>query len=828
MTATTWRPFIDDPLFTGELLLGPDALPDDLHNSIIEYLTEVAAVRSAPLHPCTAFNALHFGFDVPTRSYRAAVLDPDLFLAVTASPIPRTVLPVGTFVRIDRGRHSLWAEVVARYGADPDVDADGWVPAELSGAPDHVFDGRGHGVWERTILDFEAFGSPLSAVERTELHRARQRGNLLDAHGHLIGPVTYPPLPVRDIRDDMAWYSTHLLGPARAMLIGGPLGGLLTDPDDDTVLAEALQQALATVDALLDRVTGLRRFAGYATPRQRFDARRRTGWPGLPASDVDETTHMLSRASASPRYTAIWPLLATCSAQHDTGYDPLELAGAADVIVHANLVAADRACEQVPTGDDLRIDDVWQSGGVWRSRLQKRQFGLVFRDPLRPLGLGHLGDPEDLRDGDDSAPDQTTSGRDDTPAPAGGGNVQPAQRKTPDCQSAAGIAGDTNSAFHDLSHNDPETVEPEADHPPVVSEVIVVDSLVGCTVTLRESHLDGDLLPIADACAEVLATGPLLVELHHDGDPLDDNERVHIVVTEIAETPGHASGAGAYLRGVAWPLGFYPGIKVRVAVVRGARRISASTTLLEVPLPFGDEFRWDADPTVLAVALGLPVPEPGADAPGGGALRDPIEASDEGGAQVLDRHRGIDQLRTTIVSVLRRYGRPGAFGARRLNGPQLLAAMFGDDVIDSRLLWQVIYTCERLVELGPLTCEPNPADPDRPGSGGPDTFVWWPDDTARRQGQTHTTSTQRLGVLAGHVRERWVPPHCRLLPDGYRASDTARDEYAAWIRKIRGPNAPAGIPDGYTFVRGGPRGSVQDGSWIHLAATTLTTTQGTR
>lgn len=56
--------------------------------------------------------------------------------------------------------------------------------------------------------------------------------------------------------------------------------------------------------------------------------------------------------------------------------------------------------------------------------------------------------------------------------------------------------------------------------------------------------------------------------------------------------------------------------------------------------------------------------------------------------------------------------------------------------------------------------------------------MWWPSDAARRQAREHTDATRRNRVLAGQVRASWVPPFCRLLPDGYQASPEARDEYA--------------------------------------------------
>jgi hypothetical protein len=801
VTAASWRPFVDAPLFAGELLLGPQALPADLAASIIAYLSEVAAARTGPLHTCTAFNALHFGFDPVSRRYQAAALDPELFTLVSTGGPERPVLPLGTFVRLDRGKHSLWAEVVARYGADPDIDpADGWVPTAVSGAPAHPLPGGGHGAWERTVLDFEAFGSPLTPDERRELQRARQRGSLLDPHGHLVVPAVHPAAIEAtdgsgvDMRDDVALYSAHLLGPARALLTGGPFGGLLTDPDDEVVLAAALRQAFATVDALLDQAP-LRRFSGYATPAGRFTVRRRTGWPDLPAAEIDDIVRMLTRPAAAGRYTAVWPLLATAAARHAGDDDPLEFAAAADLIVHVNLAATDHAHARASgpdTGDgESTVDDAWQSGGVWRTQRAGIEAPTAAGSPTGP--------------------------------PPGSGDSD-GERLPPE---PPGTADDT---VGHLPQVDPRPEPDPVDDPwnpdgrPVTSEVLVDDNLVICTVTLRETHLAGDLFPVAAACADVLADGDLVVELHHDGDPLDDSERVHRVTVQRTVTRG-ADGreqVRVVLHGVAWPLGFYAGIKVRVAVARGARRITATTTLLEVASPYGEEFRWDADQAVLAAALGLPAPAPdGPSEPTG-----PIPGDQAGTPPVLpDRYRGIDQLRNMIVAVLRRHGLPGAFGARRLTGPQLLAAMFGDDFVNPHLLWQVIYTCERLTDAGRLDCETDPADPDRQVRGGPDTFVWWPDDTARRQDHarhTHRPGEHTGGVRAGQVREQWVPPHLRLLPGGYQASDSARDAYATWIRKLRGEHTPAEMPDGYTFVRGGPRGSVQDGSWIHLAATSLT------
>lgn len=793
-----WHPHRDEPLFVAELLYGADALADPVRERIVAYLAQVAETRTAPLHTCTAFNALHFGFDLQARGYRAAVLDPELFTLLTADT-PRPMLPVGTFVRIDRGgRRSLWGEVVARHGADPSADDDGWVAAALSGAPP-AGPGTGRTGQERTIVDVEAFGAPLTAAEHTELHRLRQRRTLLDGRGHLCGPVAYPA-SAPDGHDDVAAYQAHLLGPARPLLIGGPLGGLLTDAGDGEVLAAALQQALATIDDLLEQAAALRRWGHYAVSRTRYAQRRRTGWPGLPAADIDEVVRTLSRPTASPRYLGIWPMLAAHAARYPEAEDPLELAGGADVLVHANLAALDVAAAAdhglLPGGVHVRLDDRWQAGGVWLARRPPLPADVLATPVGTPLGLGYRDTLATAGDGTPPPLPVPAPAGTDAAAPEPGGSGAPVTDPGGhDEQDRPGQpAGDGNPT--------PDADSTVVPGPAEITDVVSVgDSLVVATVALRDTYWDDGILPLPEIAA-VLAGNTLLLELHHPGDHLEPDERVQQVRLD-----------GTTLHGIVWPLGFYPGIKVTVAVARGARRISASTTLLPEPLPFGEQYRWAADLRLLAAALGVQPPA--------GHDRDNPDLPSPAEPGPVDppvRQRGVDQLRGLILAALRRHGTSGAFGARRLTGPQLLAALFGDDLVDPPLMWQVIYTCDRLVDTGHLTRESAAGTPDRPGSGGPDVFVWWPDTSTRRQGDAPQRIPTQKRRLVGHVREQWVPPFCRLLPAGYQASARARNAYADWIRKVRGPDADITLPQGYTFVRGGPRGSLEDGSWIERAA----------
>lgn len=779
VSTTVWRPFHDEPLFVPELLHGPDAVPDPLRDRIIAYLTQVAEVRRAPLHTCTAFNALHFGFDLDTHGYRAEVLAPDLFVQVCAEQRKLPVLPVGTFVHVDRGgRRSLLAEVVARYGADPAVDEDGWAPASLSGGPPGQEEpgGTRAGV-ERIILDVEAFGAPLTAAEYIELDRLRRRGSVLDARGHLTGTVYYPA--GTGGRDDVALYAAHLLGPGRPLLLGGPLGGLLTDPGDEQVLTAALHQALDTIDRLLDATGALRRWHGYTISRARFEQRRRDGWPGLSTADVDDVIATVRRAGPQPRYTGVWPLLASRTDIDSAGADPLELAGAADVVVHTNLVVADLAAAAtdglLPDGVHLRVDDVWQAGGLWRSAREPVPSAVLATDPRTPLGLGHQP----------GVPDGT----------------EPAQPESWPSSGAQQFAPSDPPAGHRVPTGE-EDIPAEQDTPAEeqgedLSDLVVVrDSLVVYTVALHESHWDSGELPLAGQAADVLADGPLIMQLHHDGELLDDTEQIQQISRDCTA-----------LTGISWPWSFYPGIKVTVAIARNATRISATTTLLDQSLPYGDQYRWKANTAILAAAIGAeqPAAEPAA----------PPEPQAPLPAGTPERHRGVTQLRGLIIAALRRHGALGAFGARRLTGPQLLAALFGSDLVAPPLMWEVIYTCDRLVDAGKLTKEPDTGSPDRPGSGGPDVFVWWPDDSARRGAHQHTA---RADILAGQVREHWVPPFRRLLPPSHQASDAARSAYAEWALKVHGPDADTTLPDGYTFVRGQLRGSGESAGLLLLAA----------
>jgi hypothetical protein len=734
-----WRPFEDEPLFRSELLLGVEALPEDLATALRTYLRQVAEARTAPIHVACAWNALYFGYDLAARGYRAEVLDPEQFSLLAASAGPRSALPVGAFVRIERGNHWLWSEVVAKFGASPAIDDDGWTPAEISGALAPDEQNEATTLLERTILDMEAFGS-LTIDERSEIGRLRHRASLLDAHGHLHGPAAYEQSGLADL-DDLGFYARHLLTRARPLLVGGPLGGVLDDLRDDEVIRQALDMSLRTVADLLRTTDGLRVWGPYATPTGRFERDRRAQ-----AVFIDELLHVACRPLHGPRYTAVWPLQAA------RGGGEMDMATAVRGIVHANLALADHASSAraglLPGDVHLRVDDLWQGGGVWRSQRAPIPAEIISTDPSYPLGLGHL---EYLGQAPSLASIEPPS------APVGDPLIPP-------------------SEFED------ETTVEQLD-----------DTLLVFTVALRPGHLDDGTLPLPRVIADLSLPGALILELLHDGEPLPDADRVRRV-----------NGKAGRLTGCAWPMSFYPGIKLTVAMARHSRRFTAGTTLLdEAFVVNGTPYPWACDRHILLAALDLADTQAPAE--------EPSAANDDTPTRRTVRFSPpVDSLRGLIVSALKRHGAPGSFGARRLTGPQLFAALFGLDVNSPPLLWTVIHTCEALVEDGILSREDDQPMPGQPPAG-PATFAWWPNQASRSL--SRKAADRARTDLARHVHEHWVPPCRRRLPENHYATREAREAYAAWAREVYGPQADPRLPEGYTFVRGHRRGESPDPGW---------------
>ncbi|TQE39134.1 hypothetical protein Sipo8835_03110 [Streptomyces ipomoeae] len=737
-----WAPFNDEPLFVPELLLGADQMDTAVAERTSRYLRQVAVARGGVLHLACAWNALHFGFDLALGAYHSALLDPECFHAVRpAADAARSAVPVGAFIRIERGTRWLWAEAVGKFGASRECDDDGWMPAARSG--DRAGFLRPDGLWEREetlVVDTGAFGPP-SAIELKETARLRRSG-LLDTRGHLTSTALYqtPELP---LLEDAAFYQRYLLGEARPLLATGPLAGLIDDPHDTDLLDLALAASFETIADLLRRSPGLRTWGPYAVTA--IDT------VGLPGSTVDEVAQRVHRArTGPPRYTAIWPLL--CAAADAAGArDLTEGTNALVSQAVVNLAIADRAT-QPRAQVDLRIDDLWQQGGIWRAQQPPVPWYVDGADPLEPLGVGHREHTGSL------------------PATPPDPEVAPVRQEP---------SGEPCTPPEDTSA--PALLEETAPDEPVPAVEHLDDSLTVYTCCLLPRHIDDGTLPLPTIAREDLPDGPFILELHHDDDAQDPREPQEIGLTD------------AGLTGVAWPWSFYPGIRLTVTVPRGGRRLHAITAPLDEPLHLDGHgpFSWDCDIGVLRRHLGLTPQEPERQPPA------PRRTGRTGYAPA------VDSLCSLVVAGLRRHGTPGLFDARSMRGDRLSAALFGPGPVPPQLMWTVIHTCEDMADRGLLERET--------GAGEPDLFIWWPGDKAPTTRMRPGALEHR--VLRNHVKAHYVPPDRRKLPSGRQASDHARVAYARWRIEMLGPDADTTLPEGYTFVRGHRRGTEQPPSW---------------
>ncbi|WP_431897997.1 hypothetical protein [Nonomuraea sp. bgisy101] len=392
---TVWTPYADNPLFTAELILGPEAMSDRQRERLTRYLEALASQRGV-LHTAVAFNAVYFGYDLDYGGYTGGPVDFDR-LPDTRSDAPAP--PVGALVSLEVGSEPLFCEVLYAEGAHPALDDDGAVEPWLSGAPrDTAGPSGGPGARDRLVVDFDAFGHGVITT-RERLGRLRRKGRLLDDLGHLLLPS-----PVR------TGFVDFLLGPARECLITGPLPLLLGTDADDADLEAGVRRALRTLDALLAAAPGLRRWGPYAFARDTLAVRLGDKEGELGGADLASIVSGMTRPPSKTRrnrhvesvtYTAVGPRLRGSAANQAA----LEGVAYALAVCHANAVLSDVARREadergvLPSGGHLRLDDLRQGGGIWRvSHPAGPHAGL---DPLLPLGLGWLESLPPAADEDD-------------------------------------------------------------------------------------------------------------------------------------------------------------------------------------------------------------------------------------------------------------------------------------------------------------------------------------------------------------------------------------------------------------------------------------------
>lgn len=706
-----------------EALLRPEIFEDagdvsaSLSAAIATRLERVASARGGVLHACNAFNALYFDYDPRLRRY-VTEPDPDAFVAVPiGGPLPQ--LPVGAFVRLTRGTRELWGEVAGVFGAGEGVERDGWTVGAQSGAP-----AAGRLDPQRIVVDTDVFG-PLLAEELVERGRWLRPGGGLEG-GHLVGSV---PVAAHDIstRDQTGSFADYLAGPGRALLDLGPLPRWLARETSELTeedIVRAVRAAVSCLGRIMEGASGLQmwglqgRSAGAASAFAASSAAR-------------DVWNAVARPApgGGARYSALWPLLSSLYRETDRANELVGVAGAA-LVVDANLAIADAVTSpENPPGVDVRVDDIWQQGGIWRAQALPVDDMLASLDPLIPAGIGF-------------AESQATHQR-EAPLPGRG-------------PSEMGL----------------------------VHVVHVDDELVVVMVALSAADLRKGRLPLSRSVLELLPSGDLILDLHHDG---------RLLAKEQMER--RVRPAGGAVHGVLWPPGLPPGLRLTVAAARAGRRLVATSVWLPQPVevPGFGTMCWEYDEELFASGTGLTGRHP---APDGWEPWPPSVAPGSW-------RPAVAALEHLVIEALKRDGDDGPAGSRCLDGLRLVAALFGPDVHSPALLWTVIHTCEDMAVLGLLTRAP--------GKRGPDVFTWWPTTPEALQARAAAEAWGQRPEQS--LTRHWVRPQHRRLPYGQQPSPESRRDYAQWRLEVEGSDADTELPPGTTFVHGHLRGPEPGKPW---------------
>lgn len=816
-----WRPYTDPPILTAAMAAGPDEVPGHELATLSAYLDAVIAARAAPVHVNVAFNAAYFGYDLDSGGYAGGPLDLDTFPTLEHS-CRTAALPVGAMVGVRTGAEPLYGEVVYREGAHPSVGADGSVPAWLSGAPAGATDPatstsgtydaasstgaqEGGAVTrsEKLVLDFDAFGAGFSATP-VQLARLRRQHRWLDERGHASVDATYTALSADSSESEQ--YQRFLLTTARDQVLSVaaplPLSTVLAADAGPEDLAAALSGMFATVAYVLSRLSSARLWGGYAFSRSAFSARLGST-RALGGDDLAQLALQLGTAAAPPRstrrvvtsttaYTAVGPLLEQISgaAEH------LQGVGYATVVTHASTIIGDYARRDadpdtalLPGGVYLRVDDTWQHGGVWRA--QRPGVVSVDADVTEPLGLGWL----------------EASGRLD-PQPEPEPDPQPEPEPEPEPQ----------------PEPEPEPLaEPEdpADEGLVLN---VTDSQVMWTQTLRLAHLVDSYLPVPSKVAglwssptadrpvstaddgtvssgasagSVADRTEMRMAVHHDGYDLDPDEASQAVTARVLEKAWS-------LTGMAWPLEFFPGLRLICTWQRGGRSVRVTSTLLDFPVTVdGDVIEHRYDPAILTRDNAGPEPGEGSwkgRRPGG------VAAAGAGGtwpARVLRAVR-----RAGLLDVHGRATLPQAATVSHACGDPANAA---DTAACAAAVDELVAQGKLARMVAGLDVHHHWVTPCPPGATVATVLVYAPAvvvSPVRRAGVPSVLQglISTRGLDPRKLLDVEVSPHLRRLQPGHQASQAMRDAYREQRETYR-LTGPAELPPDYTFVRSFHRGA---------------------
>ncbi|MFE9846651.1 hypothetical protein [Streptomyces goshikiensis] len=740
-------PYGDEPLLTASMTQGRPAVPDRDLQPLVRYLEAVVASRRAPVHTAVAFNAVYFGYDLNGDGYGGSPLRLDDFPVITLGE-GAPVLPVGAMVCVATGSDPLYAEIVYREGAHPEVGPLGDVPAWVSGAPAGA-EGPGRPASgptlrrrERIVPDLDAFG-PALRLSHAQLHRLRTRRRWLGEDGHVVVDVTYPS-PEAARRDDLTAYADHLLTTGREQLLSPCVPVSLAELVGGTgeeLLRAGLLGLLDTVRAALLSSELLRTWGHYAVTRTSLAECWGDTGP-LGGDDLRSLAAALEHAATPAKrrhgltapatvYTAVGPRLR----QVPGAAELLKGVGYASAVCRANLTLADfvrRDSEQglFENGCMVTLDDAFESGGVWRSH--------------HPGGTEPPGDPM-------------------TPAGRGWASTLPA----PPQQEAEGAT------------------EPEVDVDPVDQPLTDAD-LGACELLrkdaegivwrspLRLAHLMGGWFPLhPHVQSELRRSHGLRVRAHLELDHADRAMNAHEAGQDVTAELGDASSR---LTGIAWPPDFFPGLFLELCWPRGGRVIRATTTRLKETLEVDDRVIGHCyDPRVLTREAPPGSDRHGDSAAGLGPRQLVLRAVRRCGLLTLDGHALLDR------SVL-----PSAAYGRSPARPQALAL----EAAVAGLL------AERRLEsaLGSRDAWGQPHYPAREGQPAIALIAYRP---VRRRVIRPWGDTEPDG--AGQLPLQLVAGHLRRLRPGCSPSAAQRAAFRDHCRRL-GKADGWELPYGYTFV----------------------------
>ena len=740
--ARPWRPYADDPLLTPAMTLGPEYVPASQMQALRRYLGALVAARNTPVHVNVAFNACYFGYDL-TTGYAGAALDPASFPTIA---LGQTIdaLPVGALINMASGGDPVWAEVVYKEGAHPELGDDGAVPSWLSGAPAGVTgpaqtDLHSQPILqERLVLDLDVFGLAPTAAQIARLTR---RGRF-DELGHVLVGSRYATPELAEL-DDAGFYRHYLLGAGHHLLFStaapAPLPLLLTEDAGPQQHQAALDGLFASVTAALRELDTVRMWQSYAVSRAGLSARLRS-CDALGADDIASLASSTARSALPDRtrrlgaarqvtYTALGSRLRCV----DGSATPMHGAGYAVVVLHANLIFADYLRGDAEDGllfdqVHVRLDDSWQGGGIWRAEAPGSAHALL--DPTVPRGFGWA----------------------ETLAPP----VPPAAVEPP------------------TPEPDPE---PDPEDGYADDDLDVSDSQISWTVALRAAHVDAGLLTLPQPAAHVLISDRrdgtrMRLLLNHDGYQLDVTEATQMATANLHSSP-------AVLAGVSWPMDYFPGILLTVTWPRNTPTLRITSTLLDMPVTIDDELDIEHryDPRIVT--------------------RDALDRTGSTSATLAQR----------ILRAVRRLGLLDLDGNARLARDQLTQEVYGsssseqtEQALDSAVA--------QLLERGVVTQDTGSRTADGiafPAVAGrpivpllcyTPTVVTGPPRPRRFQRlDARFVSTH---VVAGFLR--------RIDHLGHSPSPHARAAYREY-RAQHGLAGPVELPEGWTFVRPHERGS---------------------